>query len=1232
MKKRYFMSFFAGMLALGASAQIQLNVLEDMTSKLQNADFKADNPVTNTIRTYDYDMEDDGAAMGGVGLYGQQAVTGWTAATLTDNTKVSTDNGSGARTDGLNARAAGVFAYDLEAVSEIGLGGDFFPRVDGGDTQALGMVAVWGANLMYTQTVALPAGDYAIIGKFCNVAGEGSVSNNFGYKVDDQTYYKSTRSTFPLVASLEGEGKDVWIEDTVIFRLEADATGDIVLGYSFGQGSGSAPHLFLDNVKLLKIGTSAYDQILVDEAKKELLTVITEGEKLHADTSAAQEVYDNPNATLADVQAAIENQKKINEAGSTDLSEFFIMNPHFSQDDPITDGICTYAKDMTTNNVTHSGMQPVKSWVASNPNVDGPASGVFETGSQAFLGSVGILPPATMSDGVSSGKVLGFVTCWTNTIAYTQHVTLPAGTYILTISYYNTSGANAVEKNLIGFVDDNGTEYLGTTTTFPVGKWGKEVIEFELLEETEGYFTLGYKSTNTGSANMPHFFLDGISLTYAGELEFDPSLFALQGTVRSAEEYANNVFYVNLQQEFQAAIDEANELISSQSSDAEANKAAQEKITAMLQEVMASIADYERLQKFYDEKLAPAEEKYKSHTDIHDALIALDDEIYEVLESGAWDTEEIDAAIASLSEIIKSKTQEAWDAAIASGETLEEDLDISPIFDTLGYTYSTSAVSNTSVPDKQWSYGNATNFKTQYGTAEVWNQSPFTVSQTLTEMPAGTYTITTRAFYRTADNATNYANYDPSAEMAFVFAGNNRSALTNVCAIASSEEVTGWADAGGVWVPNSQEAAYNIFNNDEYISIVSSSTRTVLTETGDLTFGITADQMEDNCWVVWYTFEIAYNAVDESVMDDELDALIKQADLALNGESLGVVYVASVATGLQNAIKNGQDAKNGTADQKKEAMAKLKEAISAEATSTKLVQQFSDLANSYSDLTGSGDENWDFASDDNELLNVISDVENTYFQNNEEVQAAIDGLPALLARYVLGRSDFNEGSIDTPINITGLIMNYSFDTNANYWTIEGSDENGRIGQNQGYQSGSYTNETDGYAIDHFIEAWRPDGAILSDGTISQTLLATLPAGFYRLECDGYATNQAEMPAEGIQGVGLYAQCGNGWDWTSMAITETTGVPQHFTRDFYADGTSDVKVGVRVASTNASWLAADNFRLYYIGQDAPDAINQVNSNGNAKAEIYTLQGVKTNAAQRGLYIIVKDGKAQKVLKK
>lgn len=491
----------------------QFIVLEDYTSIIVNSDFKNGSPVTNTICMYDYNMEDNGVANGGMGLFGQQSVPGWKAREESDNTRVSTDNNHGVRTDNLNGRAAGVFAYDLN--SKIGLGGDYYPHIEGGDKQGLGLVAVWGANLIYSQHVSLPEGDYLLIAKQCNIAGNGKVNNNFGFKVNDAVYYYSNMTRFPVKSVLESQGKDYWIKDSVIFRLNEPTEGDIILGYYFGSGSNSAPHLIVDNVRLLRVAPTGLDQQQIDKAKNELKTLIDEATRFHVETSDSESVYNDPLATLDQVKEAIDKQKVLNFDVITDLSQFFIMNPSFAVDIPVSDGICTYKEDMERINVMHYGMQPVTGWRSCHPNKNSCASGIFETGTTAFLGDISFTPPTTLSDG-SKGKLLGLVACWNGTVQYIQSVTLPAGSYSLAISYFNMLSENHVGKNLFGFIADDGTEYLGTTKTFFEDGWSKETIAFTLDAETSGYFSIGYTSINTGSGNMPHLFIDSMTLLYVG--------------------------------------------------------------------------------------------------------------------------------------------------------------------------------------------------------------------------------------------------------------------------------------------------------------------------------------------------------------------------------------------------------------------------------------------------------------------------------------------------------------------------------------------------------------------------------------------------------------------------------------------------------------------------------------------------------------------------------------------
>lgn len=1072
MKRIFTLALSAMMLGAGsASAQIEYKVLQDLTSsKLVNADFSADQPVAATVYTYDYNMTDVEVGTSDVtkGLFGQQNVSGWTAANPSDNVRVMENDKSAAREDGANARAAGIFSYVDDAAGDptIGLGGAYYPPyMEAGvaEGQSLGLVAVWGAEVKYTQDVTLPAGAYMMVAKLFNAAGTGTITNKMGFVPADSDPYLSSKTSYPV---------NEWVSDTIIFRLSKETAGQIALGFQFGAGSGSAPHLFIDNVKLFSIDEQQLIQAEIDAAKEELKALLDEGEKLNADTEDGYKVYNNANATMAEVQTAIENQKKFNDAAQTDLSAYFLKNAHFTADEPLPDdeGITTYDYDMKDPNganervVHYFGMQPITDWETiwpsdntevagradGNNGANGAACGVYSVGSNSFLGGSAFLPPTTMSDGSTEGKLLGFVTAWGKIAQYTQNVTLPAGQYTLEISYYNAGGnADEVSANLMGFVESNGTEHFGETKKWEVGKWIKDKIMFTLDEPTDGYFSVGYRGYQ-GSGKMPHFFIDGISIYFVGDLPMDASLLGLQAAVQNAQKVSGEQFNSDLRDQLDTAVEEGQQLINSNSSDEEANKAAADAITQLMAVVNTNIEAYKKLQAFADEggALANALNTYDEVEGLYDKLGELSDNVADALDNYNWTTDEINEAMASLTTIIREGVQAAFDEAVASGKALKEPLDISILYDQMAYTYSTSAQSGANVPDKEWKYGDASNFKTQFGTAEVWSQSPFTVSRTLSNMPAGTYTIKTKAFYRTVANATNYANYQSDqTAYAFVFAGSQKTALANVAEIAApiveGEATTaGWTDANnelattyGVSVPNNQESAHNIFENGDFTEKVEKSVKTALGSTGDLTFGVKGDQMESDSWVVWYTFSLAYDpVVDEDLLKQELAATIESFSTyleenvdAMNGKAQEDAQ--QTITTANAALSGSASAMSAAIESIKAAQAVAEENVAAMTTFNTSLEALNTAAENYSETAS------ETAMDSyNNILSEIGGVDNL---TSEEITALAKKMDIVAADLKIPNT-IATASDENPVNLTDLIVNPSYDEgNDNGWSYEG---------------------------------------------------------------------------------------------------------------------------------------------------------------------------------------------------
>ena len=1259
MKRRLLVSLFIGMCAMASFGQNAPTIVSDVTSKLQNADFSQGDPVTVKICTYDYDMADEGAGAGGECLFGMQPVIGWTANCPSDNIKVMQNSGSTQRTDEANAKAGGIYAYlDPEANldEQPGLGGAYYAPFYGDevseDGQCLGYIAVWGAQMKYTQDVTLPAGDYMMIVKLYNASGTGELTANYNGFVANGTSYTSTKKTF---------NPSEWQNDTIIFRLTAETAGQVCLGMSFGAGSGSVPHLFADNVKLYQISSTYIDQKAIDEAKEELLAAIELGQMYGVDTVPAETVYNNPNATLDDVLKALEEQKARNEAGLTDLSEAFIINPHFSEGEPVEGGICTYGKDCAGNGVStdNFSLLPVEGWTPNVMKKDGPAGGVFAIGSGAFLGGKQFLVPNAMSDGRTEGNLLGIVTCWTATAQYTQDVTLPAGKYTVGISYYNAGGANDVEKNLIGFITSDGTEYLGTTKKFPVGKWTSETIEFELDDETTGHFTLGYTSTNTGSGNMPHLFVDGFSLIYVGT-GINASLLSLNATVSGANKLLSEEFNVDLRRQLEDAVDAGQALVSAQSTDDEANKAATEAIKALLPEVNASIAAYANLRSFYNNELTAAYKKYneQEYPELNKVLSDMLDDVNSALNNLDWTTAEIEAEIASLEPAIKDGVQKQWDAAVAAGQILAKDLDITPLFEQLAYTYSTTAYSGGDVPDKLWTKEGDGTFKTQYGTAEVWSGSAvnsFKVSRTISGLPVGKYTLTTKAFFRTADNATNLANYDETnTPEASLFAGAAKTGLTNVAVLASEEAVDKWALINeSVYLPNSQEAAYGIFTDEKYTDLVQKSVSTVVPQNGELTFGITGANMEGNAWTVWYSFSITYNAPTAADVADVLDAMKEEAE-ALQDE---VKMVAEADNKIEAAKAAHENADVNSLDALMAVMSQYEEAIAYAHESDSLYKILVERYELYSELMA------DVESDEPAYTALMDEIGENYeddggIASNAKMQEYIDGIKDGWAAFVQ-YPVLENASLDEPGDISAAIYNNGFIDPA-------TDEKGVAGWTYSYDGGNgiATGGLDGNPACEFYNN--------NNFEIYQTLKG-LAEGYYTLRVQGfYRAGAAKANADSLtadpdygKNVLLYARTESAsysaalknilqredesgvLETGSMATDGEISVAYADEEAFYIPNTmssfgeyaemdiywNQVNLQIKAGETlrlgllkeqhiGEDWTIFDNFQLLYLGnEEAPVAVQGVDADtAKAPVAIYNIAGQRVAKAVKGLYIV------------
>lgn len=167
-----------------------------------------------------------------------------------------------------------------------------------------------------------------------------------------------------------------------------------------------------------------------------------------------------------------------------------------------------------------------------------------------------------------------------------------------------------------------------------------------------------------------------------------------------------------------------------------------------------------------------------------------------------------------------------------------------------------------------------------------------------------------------------------------------------------------------------------------------------------------------------------------------------------------------------------------------------------------------------------------------------------------------------------------------PRDATSFIQNPDFENgNDNGWSIS-------IGSTSasGYQGDTYTNGD--VTISNFIQAWRPTynntNNKLGDGRI-YTTVRDLPAGKYKIECDAISVFRIDGGgAPKVEGVTFYVTNSADVDMSRPVATEDY-MPEHYSMVFAMQEAGTIEFGLKARSCNASWIAADNFRLTYYGE-------------------------------------------------
>lgn len=853
------------------------------------------------------------------------------------------------------------------------------------------------------------------------------------------------------------------------------------------------------------------------EARLTLYEMLNDAVTYGADYAAASAVYNTPDATVDELNAAIDEFKPVVTAAllayakknstaenAVDITKYMIVNPDFDCGDIhgwTVDKIgvnCGYMANAVYANEEMGVLisKFIEAWRPVN-------EGVLDNGRIAQV--LGALPSGHYileCDGIARNQAGSTDARWVDPDDY-------RGIYL----FFDDGSIVVHSETSLKDVESDEYDTGGNVQRLP------SHFTFEFDIDDVDSLTIGLMTDNT---NMNWMAADNFKLSMAGASQKLPSYVALQGEVNTVAEVLEKIGLDEVIAEqavvddLQSVYNEVKPLVDAGSDPTKdaAYVAAYTKLIGARNALTASEADYKKAYDFIDKLTADhdAYEEKAGYAGVVTAVSNLLDSMQQGYDERTLTSAAITSAIDGYSEMIKSAIQVVFNDAVKAGEPLEEGLDITPLFEHMGYAWGTSQVAFSNgypAENPVWMNESKTgNFKTNYSTAEVWDARPFNIYREFKGLPKGKYTIKVHALYRVKANSGdqgilegfNYANYwagdydDP--DFAWLYANNNKVHLTNIAEMATSANIDGGVEVqddpntGGVgYLVNNQSGAYKLFSDPAYAEAAEKGyigvSANVLEDGGSFTAGIRGtSNLEGNHWVLWYNFELYYDGMQES-LDEELQALLD--DLQELEDNLVGSSVATTVKLMADAKAAGEAALGKKVDVQAAAILQLQAAIKAANESEALCVKIMELHGQYEtmldDMIGQG------TFSDMRIEEILEDIQGAMdmdeFESDAQIQGWIAELPEAWVNYILSMEELNDATLDDPVALP-IIVNPDYTQGSNHyegWTLEGNVSGGNVG--------NYNEE--------YLEFWNNKAG--SDWTIYQEL-AKLKEGYYTLQVDG----------------------------------------------------------------------------------------------------------------------------------
>ena len=539
---------------------------------------------------------------------------------------------------------------------------------------------------------------------------------------------------------------------------------------------------------------------------------------------------------------------------------------------------------------------------------------------------------------------------------------------------------------------------------------------------------------------------------------------------------------------------------------------------------------------------------------------------------------------------------------------------------------------------------------------EAWHETVFDVYQVVKNAPVGVYEISVKGFVRYHDGtvAINDKENQPATIPVYVYMNNATSSLANWFDYPKEESfyqaVSGaayLADNDGYAYPDNMTAASAAFREGGY----QRSAYGLIAQAGDeMRIGVRGNTGTAEFWPIWDDFHLIYRGFRADVVEPALDEALKTLDLS---QYMG----KSVYAKAEELNKRAQEAK--ASGDGREMFAVLNDVYDLSNEIVASVALFKKLWDAAE--TTLGEAIYDSpaaASVRNEAAalqgRILGGIESHEY-DDADAEALLDEIDKMITK--LGIPAGGENATDAnPSDFTRVIKNPAYEENVNGWSGTVAAWGGDTSQNaeiynanydyyqelKGLYEGTYQVSVQGFYRAGFAtgdySSWieNPElnnNAFLYASVINGTDTTTFSKPLIRLAAEASSEEEVGEPADGY----VWAKERTSADsYDGMVVCNNmTTAGYEFENGKYANNIltfklaegAKLRIGLKKnVNIEGNWTIFDNWKLTYFGKNSektvdgdPSGIENVSDMPMLNVEYFTLDGRKANSLQKGIMI-------------